>query len=155
MQVRAKYLRKVVALRATIKHNKDMDTEELIKAQRAAHATWVACPDRNKAEKARLEAALSAASRAVAASKRAANPAQSGPTDAEKRAKFAAAEAARIAREKERADENALNRALNAWDRAQEYPRCGQDWPEYPGERSADAILRAAGMADELGMGVA
>lgn len=58
-----------------------MNIESLIANQRAAHAAWLACPDKRRAEKAALEAALSAAARAVAEAKRAAAPAPAPVAD--------------------------------------------------------------------------
>jgi len=108
--------------------------------QARAHAAWASCPDKNRAEKARLEAELAAATRAVADAKRAAQPA---PTKAAVDAAINAAIEASARAEaaiKRGAD---LDRAAALYRRAQEYPRCGEGWP-YPGrEEAADALLRA------------
>lgn len=110
-------------------------------ARAAAFAAWQAAPEKGrgaKAEKARLEAALAAANRALVEAKRAASAPAAGVSAA-----MDAALAARAAREKAAAAEAALQRAEALWDAAQEWPRCGRQWPATPAEVRADALLRA------------
>jgi chorismate mutase len=121
--------------------------DELKRIQAAAFAAWKACPDKNRAEKARLAAELDAATKAVAAAKKAANPTPVVDTAAEVAA-WKEKEAAKAA---ERELRNRLWKAICAYNRAQEYPRCGQNWGDRPGEREAEALIRAnAALAREI-----
>ena len=106
--------------------------ETLRKTQKEAHAEWVKNPS------AANEAALSAATAAVAAAKRAAAAVVVVDTAAidavaARQAANASAEASRLA----------LNRAGYLYQCAQEWPRCGQNWPMSRAECAADALLRA------------
>jgi chorismate mutase len=116
-----------------------MDINELKSIQAAAFAAWKACPEKNLGEKARLAAELDAATKAVAAAKRAANPAPVVDPAAEMAA-WKQKEAAKAA---DRDLRNRLWKAICAYNRAQEYPRCGQNWGDRPGEREAEALIRA------------
>lgn len=123
-----------------------------LEAERAAaFAAWQSAPEKGrgaKAEKARLEVALAAATRALVQARRAA---ASTPV-AGVSAAIDSALAARAAREKAAAAEAALQRAEALWDAAQEWPRCGQQWPATPAEVRADALLRAnPGLWERLG----
>lgn len=131
--------------------------ETLIAAQRAAHAAWTACPDKRRADKARLAAELDAATKAVAAAKRAAAPAptatagnaalvrecidgclskQAAEGDAIDRA------LARQARTRAEMDlRTRVQRALYLRSMANEWPRCGEAWGGYPGEQAAADLL--------------
>lgn len=121
-----------------------MDTNQLIQAQRAAHAAWLACPARTRADKARkaeLEAALSAAAQAVAAAKRAAEaPAQAGGVSVGELAdRMLARQAGNAAAEQLDA---AVHRAAGMYMRANDYPRCLEGWPCGAIEMAADRLLR-------------
>jgi len=109
--------------------------EALKSAQAAAFAAWKACPASRKGEKARLEAELSAAGRAVTAAKNAAKPV------IDLTALHAAAIAAQEARQAEAALRQSIGAAVRKLADAQEWPRCGQDWPINSGERAAQALI--------------
>lgn len=117
------------------------DLAALEAARAAAFAAWQAAPEKGRgarAEKARLEAELAAANRAVAAAKKAA----AAPA-ADVSAAVDAALAARAAREKTAGKEDAVRRAAALWSAAQEWPRCGQQWPATPAEERAETLMRA------------
>lgn len=50
------------------------------------------------------------------------------------------------------ADRQALAVAFSVRLKANEWPRCGQDWPQSPTETQAEAVLSAAGGYDEAGV---
>lgn len=115
----------------------------LVEKQRAAHAAWLACPERTRADKARkagLAADLSAAAQAVATAKRALAPAPAQPaiTVGQLTDKMLARQvgnaAAKLANE-------AVRRAARLYEAASEYPRCLQGWPCGAAEEAADELL--------------
>lgn len=110
--------------------------------QAAAFAAWKACPDKNRAEKARLASALDAAVRSVAAAKRDTAPVEPAQTEEERAALLKAAVAAQEARKAERALRDKVAAAVASYDAAHEWPRCGQGWPASPHEVRADALIR-------------
>ena len=55
---------------------------------------------------------------------------------------LAAAKQATADRAADRRKDAALNRARRLYDQAQEWPRCGQDWPVDSAEERADKLLR-------------
>lgn len=97
--------------------------EAAMRSERRAYNAWLESPDGRKAEAARKAAEKAA-------------------MDASVEARLAAARAA-IAAE-DAATTPAQRAALAQWNRAQEWPRCGDRWPMTAGERDADALLKAA-----------
>jgi hypothetical protein len=126
------------------------DLSVLQAAQAAAFAAWKAAPAKPAARKAELAAALDAATKGVAAAKKAA--AQVTELD------FAADNARRAAEIREKSEVDAAmaahdarcNAAVRIFERAQEWPRCGESWGDYPGEKAAEKLLRDEGVWDEL-----
>lgn len=114
-----------------------MEIETLIYAQQAAHAAWLACPDKKRAEKSALANALADAARAVAAAKRAEMPVV-GVSEAVDAA--LARQAANNARE---ALVSKVARALRLKSAANEWPRCGQGWGHTAGEAAAEGVIVA------------
>ena len=111
------------------------DLDNLKAAQAAAFAAWNACPASKKAEKARLEAALSCAARAVTAAKKAAEPV------IDLGAVTASAVAAQAARQAESALRLSVRRALQAKSMANDWPRCGQNWPITDAEERHQVVI--------------
>ena len=116
------------------------DLTTLKTAQAAAFAAWKACPDKDRAEKARLAAELGAATKAVAAAKKAAEPAAPIVDRAAALADWNEKQAAKAAENDLR---NRVWSAVVAYNKAQEWPRCGQRWGKYAGEAAAEALIRA------------
>lgn len=121
--------------------------EQLVTAQRAAHAAWASCPDGKKfaGQKAELAAALTAICGQVAAAKRAAAPVEKLDL---------AAELAKLGQKRVAAEIDAAFRAASLlYHEAYEYPRQGEGWPMDRAECEAQATLRAgfasAGMVGE------
>ena len=126
------------------------DLASLQAVQAAAFAAWKTAPAKPAARKAELAGALDVATKAVAAAKKAAV--------AVDEMDFAADNARRAAEIRLKSEEDAAvaahdarcNAAVRMFERAQEWPRCGQEWGKYPGEKAAEALLRAEGVWDEV-----
>ena len=131
------------------------DRETLKAQQAAAFAAWQGCPASRKAEKARLQAELDAAAKAVAAAKRAAEPVEQPVDSAALSARVAAHNALAAQAGASAEIERSVRWAARIYGQAQQFPRQGQGWPQYPDEHKAAAILREhADVAERLyGMG--
>lgn len=132
------------------------DLTKLKEIQAAAYAAWKACPDKRRAEKARLAAELDAAAKAMAATKRAAAAAAESATAPVDTGALAAAYNARQAAKAAEEDlRRRVARAVRLLAEAEEWPRCGQDWGKGPGEAEADALIRAnLALAQEIASGM-
>lgn len=114
------------------------DLTTLKTAHAAAFAAWKACPDKNRAEKARLAAVLDAAAKAVAAAKKAAEPEKPVIDQAAVLAAWNKKQAANAA---QRDIEKRVASAARLYERAHEWPRCGELWPMDSAERAAARLL--------------
>lgn len=112
----------------------------LREAQLQAHAAWKACPEKNRAEKARLAAVLDLAAKAYAAAKRAEQPAPAARTEILSEV-AAAANARSAARDQEEELRRQVMRAAKMFAAAQEWPRMGEDWPSGKAEEAAAKLL--------------
>lgn len=111
-------------------------------ARASAHAAWSACPASRKTEKARLASVLDAACKAVTAAKRAANPDKPGVD----LAAITAAACAEQARRQAAADlASRVKAAARRYLQANEWPRCGQSWPNGAHERADEKLLAEHG----------
>lgn len=110
-------------------------------AKEAARAAWVAAGSPRGDHP--LFVAACAATKALAAAE------QAAPTPAQGAAAASAGIDAVLARQvataKADAKVMALARAKERYWDAQEWPRCGQDWPAGAAEEAADRLLRASG----------
>jgi hypothetical protein len=126
------------------------DLSVLQAAQAAAFAAWKAAPAKPAARKAELAAALDAATKAVAAAKKAAVGVVELDYAAENARRIAEISAKAAADAAMSAHDARCNAAVRIFERAQEWPRCGESWGDYPGEKAAEKLLRAEGVWDEL-----
>lgn len=115
-----------------------MSLQSLQSLQAAAFAAWKACPDKSRAEKARLAADLDVAAKAVAAAKRAAEPDAAVVDQAAVLAAWNEKQAAKAA---ESDLEKRVAAAARLYQAAQAWPRCGQSWPTGTVEEEAAALL--------------
>lgn len=115
-----------------------MDIEALTREAAAARAALDAA--RGKAAVAAAEARCAEACKALAAAKRAAAPAVPAVDTAAAVAAFRARQASNESAAELRRQ---LTRADAIYQRAMDWPRCGQSWPSDAAERAADALLRA------------
>ena len=115
-----------------------MSLQALQDIQAAAFAAWKSCPDKSRAEKARLAADLDVAAKAVAAAKRAAEPAAAVVDQASVLAAWKEKQAEKAA---ERDLEKRVAAAARLFQEAQDWPRCGQSWPTGEAEEAAASLL--------------
>ena len=115
-----------------------MSLQALQAIQAAAFAAWKACPDKSRAGKARLAAELSVAAKAVAAAKRAVEPAAAVVDQAAVLAAWKEKQAEKAA---ERDLEKRVAAAARLFQAAQDWPRCGQAWPTGTVEEEAASLL--------------
>lgn len=97
-------------------------------------------PGKNRAEKARLAAALDLAAKAYAAAKRAELPPVAPRTESLSEV-AAAANASSAARQQEEELRKQVMRATKMFAAAQEWPRMGEDWPSGKSEVIAAKLL--------------
>lgn len=129
------------------------DIDTLTAARNAAFSAWQACPEKGKAAKAakaRLEAELAAASRALTAAKRAAAEAAApapavSATEALRAIADAGGKAVSPAAAREKARAQAMRVIRSAW----AWPRCGEGFPAISAEVAAEAwAIDAYGSVD-------
>lgn len=116
------------------------DLASLQSVQAAAFAAWKAAPAKPAARKSELSAALDAATKAVVAAKKAAaTPEPAINLDA-------ALDSCKEKEAAKAADKDLRKRvwsAVVAYNKAQEWPRCGQNWGSHPGEAEAEMLIKA------------
>ena len=108
---------------------------------RPAKAAWEAA---GKPRSGPVFDAAQAESRTAAQSGAAARAAEEAAASAAMVDKARAVREAQAARQSAEAQRKALAAAEAEYDRAQEWPRCGDRWPMCPAEVAADALLKAA-----------